>query len=178
MLKTFQWEYPEFRYTFSQHGYFQELRSLNLPLDVLELHIWLSDYKADPRNYNRTGFLDIPKDQGERDYSDYQLRVDRALGAVKPMLLREMENRIAFLADWSITAAAPVITTEAWGPYWHGDQKSLRWDWLKDWCLNCVSMAADDGFWGITPWNFAHPFRENWKDIALYREINGTFLKS
>jgi hypothetical protein len=178
MLKTFQHEYPEFRYTFSQHSCFRELRSLDLPLDVLELHIWLSDSKADPRNYNRTGFLDIPKDEGERDYSDYQSRIYQALGAVKPMLLREMENRIAFFADWSKTAAAPVITTEAWGPYWHGGQKSLKWDWLKDWCMNCVSLAADYGFWGITPWNFAHPFKENWKDVAWYKEINGLFLKS
>jgi hypothetical protein len=33
------------------------------------------------------------------------------------------------------------------------------------------------GFWGITLWNFAHP-KENWKDIAWYKEINGLFLKS
>jgi hypothetical protein len=176
MLTTFQHDYPEFRYTFSQHAFFEELRSLNLPLDVLEVHIWLGDARADPRNHNRTGFLDMIKDRAERDYSDYQSRVDRTLGAVKPMLFKAMENKIAFFADWAKTAAAPVITTEAWGPFWHGDQKDLKWDWLKDWCLDCVALAADYGFWGITPWNFSHPYWENWKDVAWYRKINGIFL--
>jgi hypothetical protein len=174
MLKTFQHDYPEFRYTFSLTSFFGEVRSLNLPLDVLDLHTWMGDSRIS----NRTGFNELIKDRGEHDYADYQARIDRTLGAVKPMLFKAMENQIAFAADWAKTAATPVVTTEAWGPWWHMDHKDLRWDWLKDWCLNSVAMAADYGFWGITPWNYSHPYWENWKDIAWYREINGIFLKS
>jgi hypothetical protein len=174
MLKTFQHDYPEFRYTFSLTSFFEEVRPLNLPLDVLELHLWMGG----PRINNRTGFNERNKDRGEHDYSDYQLRVDKALGVIKPMLFKMMENQIAFAADWAKTAAIPVVTTEAWGPWWHMDHKDLKWDWLKDWCLNCAAMAADYGFWGITPWNYSHPYWENWKDIAWYKKINSTFLRS
>jgi hypothetical protein len=181
MLKSFQREYPEFRFTFSlvdelqpEVGACTDVRALNMPFDILDLHFWIRDR----RFKNRTGFDEMVKDRGDHDYTDYQSRVDRAFRAVRPMLLKEMENQIAFSADWGQNAAVPIIVTEAWGPYWHMDHRGLRWDWLKDWCADSMSLAANYGLWGVTPWNFSHPIFGNWTDVKWYRDVNTAFLNS
>jgi hypothetical protein len=56
-----------------------------------------------------------------------------------------MENRLAYAREWGNEWAAPVITTESWGPWWHMDHKDLKWEWLRDWCAECMGMAADYG---------------------------------
>ena len=142
--------------------------------DVLELHEWIHS----PRFDNRTGFNQLIKDRGQHDYKDYAARVAAALDADGPMLVQEMRNRMAFAQSWSAEIAAPVVTTEAWGPWWHMDHPDLDWGWLRDWCEQCMTLAAEHKFWGVTPWNYSHPYWKNWSDVAWYRKVNQRFLRS
>ena len=175
MLPSFQSRYPRLRFTYSLTSFFKEVRSLGLPLfDVLELHHWIHS----PRFDNRTGFNQLTKDRGERDYKDYARRVAATLDTVGPMLVQEMRNQLAFARAWSEEAAAPVVTTEAWGPWWHMDHPDLDWGWLRDWCEQCMTLAAEHKLWGVTPWNYSHPYWKNWSDVAWYRKVNQRFLRS
>ena len=175
MLPGFQSRYPRLRFTYSLTAFFKEIRSLGLQcFDVLELHLWIHS----PRFDNRTGFNQLVKDRGRRDYKDYAGRIAAALDAVGPMLVKEMRNRMAFVQAWSEEAAAPVVTTEAWGPWWHMDHPDLDWGWLRNWCEQCMTLAASHKLWGVTPWNYSHPYWKNWSDIAWYRKVNERFLQS
>jgi hypothetical protein len=172
MVPHFQGRYPYLRFTYSLTGFFKEVRSLGLQIfDVLEVHCWIHG----PRFDNRTGFNQLKKDRGDHDYKDYQKRVDATMKMMRPMLMQEMRNRMAFLCDWGREIAAPVVTTEAWGPWWHMDHPDLDWDFLRDWCAECMGIAGGYGFWGATPWNFAHPYWDNWPDVEWYRLVNGAF---
>ncbi len=175
MLPQFQSRYPRQRFTYSLTSFFKEVRSMGLQLfDVLELHEWIHS----PRFDNRTGFNQLIKDRGQHDYKDYAARVAAALDADGPMLVQEMRNRMAFAQSWSAEIAAPVVTTEAWGPWWHMDHPDLDWGWLRDWCEQCMTLAAEHKFWGVTPWNYSHPYWKNWSDVAWYRKVNQRFLRS
>ena len=136
MLPHFQSRYPRLRFTYSLTSFFKEVRSMGLQLfDVLELHLWIHS----PRFDNRTGFNKLTKDRGERDYKDYAGRIAAALDTVGPMLVKEMDSKCAFAKSWSEEIAAPVVTTEAWGPWWHMDHPDLDWGWLRDWCEQCMN---------------------------------------
>ena len=175
MLSYFQSKYPMLRFTYSLTSFFKEVRSLELQLfDVLELHLWIHS----PRFDNRTGFNTLTKDRGARDYKDYAARLRSTMDSVRPMLLQEMHNRLAFAKEWGREAAAPVVTTEAWGPWWHMDSPDLDWQWLKDWCAESMGLAGQYGFWGTTPWNYSHPYWKNWSDVAWYQQVNDKFLRS
>ena len=175
MLPSFQARYPRLRFTYSLTAFFKEVRSLGLQLfDVLELHMFMHS----PRLDNRTGFHELAKDRGSHDYKEYARRLAAALDTMGPMLVQEMENRLAFAQAWSAEAAAPVVTTEAWGPWWHMDHPDLDWGWLRDWCEQCMTLAAKHGLWGVTPWNYSHPYWKNWSDVAWYRKVNQRFLQS
>jgi hypothetical protein len=175
MLPFFQSKYPALRFTYSLTGYFQEVRAMRLQLfDVLELHLWIHS----PRFDNRTGFNTLPKDRGPHDYKDYAARLRKTMASVRPMLVQEMHNRLAQAMDWSREIAAPLVTTEAWGPWWHMDHPDLDWQWLKDWCEMSMGLAGQYGLWGSTPWNYAHPYWKNWSEVAWYRRVNEKFLKS
>jgi len=175
MLPYFQSRYPSLRFTYSLTGFFKEIRALGLQLfDVLELHLWI----LSPRFNHRTGFQSLKKDRAEKDYKDYAVRVRKTLDAIRPMLLQEMHNKLAFATEWGREIAAPVVTTEAWGPWWHMDHPDLEWQWLKDWCEECMGLAGQYGFWGTTPWNYAHPYWRSWTDVEWYRRVNGRFLES
>ncbi len=171
-MAHFQRRHPALRFTISLTSFWSECRLLNLKsFDVLELHCWVHGQKFD----NRTGFHELVKDRGQRDYRDYQRRLDETLRAMRPMLLHEMHQRLAMAAAWGTELSVPVTTSEAWGPWWHMDDPALRWDWLREWCAECNALAGQYGFWGSTPWNFCHPYWSHWKDIGWYRDVNGAF---
>ena len=173
-LTHFQKKYPGLRFTFSLTAFWEEVRALNLNLfDVLELHIWMIQ---SPRFGTRSQFDALVKDRGEHDYSDYMSRIDQTMKSVRPMLLKDMHNRLAFAKEWSEEIGAPLTTTESWGPWWHMDHKDLDWKWLYDWCEQCMGLASDYGLWGATPWNYSHPYWENWKNIGWYKKVNTGFL--
>jgi hypothetical protein len=175
MLPYFQSRYPGLRFTYSLTSFFKEIRSIYLQLfDVLELHLWIHS----PRFSNRTGFDKLTKDRGTHDYKDYAARLRQTLETMRPMLMQEMHNRLAFAAAWAREAAAPLVTTEAWGPWWHMDHPDLDWQWLRDWCEESMTLAGQYGFWGATPWNYSHPYWKNWSDVAWYRRVNDRFLNS
>jgi hypothetical protein len=58
------------------------------------------------------------------------------------------------------------------------DHSDLDWAWLRDWCEECMATAPDYHFWGVTPWNYSHPYWKNWSDKEWYRQVNQRFLKS
>jgi hypothetical protein len=175
MIPHFQWRYPQLRFTYSFTGFFKEQRALGLQFfDVLELHLWIHS----PRFENRAGFNKITKDRGQRSYADYARRIIAAMDAVGPMLAGEMQNQIAFAKAWGNEIAAPVVVTEAWGPWWHMDHPDLDWNWLKEWCEQSMALAGEHGFWGVTPWNYSHPYWKNWSDVGWYRKVNQRFLRS
>jgi hypothetical protein len=174
-LAHFQKNFPALRFTFSLTDFWNEVRAMKIALfDVLELHIWMVQ---DERFATRSTFDDIVKDRGNHDYSDYMRRVNSSLKSIRPMMLRKMENSLAFAKSWSEEIAAPYTTTEAWGPWWHMDHKDLDWKWLYDWCEQNMEMASDYGIWGLTPWNYSHPYWNNWKNVEWYGKVNGRFLK-
>ena len=41
-----------------------------------------------------------------------------------------------------------------------------------------AEAASSYDFWGVTPWNYSHPYWENWSDVAWYQRVNERFLKS
>ena len=172
-----QYKFPELRFTFSLTQLWNEVKTLGLTcFDVLELHFFISSNNLGDRFMARTGFTQLEKDRENRSYSDYQDRIDKTFKAVRPMLLGEMHNQLEFAQRWGREAAAPVVNTESWGPWWHMDHKDLDWGWLRAWCAECNALAAGYGLWGTTPWNFCHPYWENWKDVKWYREVNGCFM--
>ena len=172
MIPYFQSTFPGLRFTYSLTSFTKEVRALGLQLfDVLELHMWIHS----PRFDNRSGFGSLQKDRGDHDYSGYQQRIDDAMESMRPMLMHEMYKKIEFAMSWGEEISAPVVTTESWGPWWHMDHKDLRWEWLSEWCMECMEVSAKAGFWGATPWNFSHPYWKNWSDIEWYQKINGIF---
>lgn len=174
MLSHFQRRYPGLRFTYSFTSFFEDVREMAYDgFDVLEVHLW----SLGKRFLNRTGFAELERTREDYDYTDYQRRVDETLAAIRPMMLARMHNQLAFVREWGREIAAPVTTTEAWGPWWHMDNPTLRWDWLADWCAECVSLAADYELWGITPWNYSHPYWRNWSDPTWYRSVNEGFLR-
>lgn len=175
-LINFQTKYPGLRFTYSLTDFWNEIRYMKLKsLDVLELHIWLTQ---SPRFLSRSQFDNINKIRSaDTNYSDYMQRVNSSLKAMKPMFKKDAINRMKFAKEWSEEIAAPLVTTEAWGPWWHMDNKYLGWQWLYDWCEECMSLASDYGFWGVTPWNYSHPYWENWKNVKWYKKVNERFLK-
>ena len=175
-LKHFQKRYPGLRFTFSQSGFWEEVRSLGIRhFDVLEVHIWM-----DQTRFNvRTDFDEMTKKRDTSiDYSKYMEQVRATLKAMRPMLLRNMHSRLAFAKEWAEEIGAPLVTTEAYGPYWHMDHPDLEWDWLYDWCEECMALTSQYQFWGSTPWNFCHPFWDNWPNVDWYRKVNGAFLEN
>lgn len=171
----FQSRFPEFRFTLSITHYWEEIRSLDLRcFDVLELHFWLHS----PRFDSRTLFNKLGKHRANETLRDYQDRVDATFRTIRPMLMLEMHNRLAFARDWAREWAVPLVTTEAWGPWWHMDHPDTKWEWLRDWCEECMAASEGYGLWGITPWNYAHPYWDNWKDAEWYRKVNARFLQS
>ncbi len=174
LVGHFQERHPGLRYTISLTGFWKEFRLLGLDqLEVLELHFWLHGSRFD----NRSGFYrDLTKDRSAGDRSFYQRRIDQSFRIMRGHFLAEMHNRLDYARAWGREAAAPVITTEAWGPWWHMDHQGLDWGWLREWCCECNLLAADYGLWGSTPWNYSHPYFANWSDVAWYRAVNGAFL--
>ncbi|MEX0325156.1 MAG: cellulase-like family protein [Puniceicoccaceae bacterium] len=176
-LEHFQYRYPELRFTYSFTNFVEDIRALgNLGYDVLELHFWIHGKKFD----NRTGFPALPKDRDpQRAYADYQDRVHKTLKSVGPMLRMERESKLKFGVSWAEEISVPLVTTEAWGPWWHMDHPDLQWDWLRDWCEEGMMRASAYKLWGTTPWNYAHPYWENWhRDLEWYQRVNQRFLTS
>jgi len=175
-LKHFQHLYPGLRFTFSLTSYWKEIRSLDIRnFDVLELHIWLT---SSARFEDRTGFGRLEKDRGDHDYSGYMHRINAAMHSVRPMLLKDMHNQLRFAREWSEEIATPLTTTEAWGPWFHMDHPDLEWQWLYDWCEQCMGLSSQYGFWGTTPWNYSHPYWANWENIEWYQKVNSRFLNN
>lgn len=174
-IARFHARYPELRFTFSLTGFWEEARLLRLKsFDVLELHFWIHGARFD----KRTGFNALQKDRAVASLADYQSRVDRAFQSVRPMLMAEMHNRMIFARDWAAELGVPLVTTEAWGPWWQMDHCDTQWEWITDWCEECMAAAENYGFWGITPWNYAHPYWSTWFDVEWYQRVNRRFLSS
>ena len=173
-LTHFQSNYPELRFTFSITSFWEEVRAMNLKtFDVLELHFWMTQSE---RFNSRSGFGGLKKDRGDHDYKDYMDRIDKTMQSVRPMLMKDMHNRLAWAKEWSDEIGAPLTTTEAWGPWWHMDHKDLSWEWLYDWCEEGMQLSSDYGLWGTTPWNYSHPYWDNWENVEWYQKVNGGFL--
>jgi len=175
-LTHFQFKYPELRFTFSFTSYWKEIRAMNIKsFDVLELHFWLSQSE---RFNSRSGFGGIIKDRGNHDYKDYMDRLEKTIQSSRPMLMKDMHNRLAWAKEWSEEIGAPLTTTEAWGPWWHMDHKDLSWKWLYDWCEESMELSSEYELWGSTPWNFSHPYWENWANLEWYNKVNRRFLEN
>lgn len=175
-LNYFQKKYPELRFTFSFTTHWKEVRAMHINnFDVLELHFWMSQSE---RFNTRTGFNALQKDRGEHDYNDYMDRVEKTMKSIRPMLMKDMHNRLAWAKEWSEELAAPLVTTEAWGPWWHMDHHDLDWKWLYDWCKESMNASSDYELWGATPWNYSHPYWENWKNVEWYNQLNRRFLEN
>lgn len=175
-LTHFQGKYPELRFTFSFTAFWKEIRAMNIEsFDVLELHFWLNQSE---RFTARSGFPGLTKDRGNHDYKDYMDRLQKTMLSSRPMLMKDMHNRLAWAKEWSEEIGAPLTTTEAWGPWWHMDHKDLTWKWMYDWCEDCMQLASDYQLWGATPWNYCHPYWENWRDIEWYKKVNSRFLEN
>jgi len=174
-LELFHIKYPKLRFTYSISEFWEEFRYMDLTsFDVLELHIWLTQSK---RFMTRTQFDAQKKYRGEEDYTDYNRRLKETMESIKPMLIKDMHNKLQYANAWADEIAVPLVTTEAWGPWWQMDSKTLDWDYLYEWCELGVQLSAEYGFWGTTPWNYSHPYWKNWSNIGWYKKVNNGFLK-
>lgn len=174
-LIHFQNRYPELRFTFSFTSYWKEVRAMQIKnFDVLELHFWMTQSE---RFSSRSGFDGMKKDRGDHDYKDYMDRISKTMQSVRPMLLKDMHNRLAWAKEWSEEIGAPLTTTEAWGPWWHMDHKDLTWEWLYDWCEEGMKLSSEYELWGTTPWNYSHPYWNNWENVEWYKKVNTNFLQ-
>lgn len=174
-LRHFQKKYPYLRFTFSFTAHWEEFRSMNLPLDVLEVHIWLNQGRFDAR----TGFsTQVKRRDNTFDYKAYMQSIRDTMTSIRPMLMKQLENRMRYARDWSNEIPAPLVTTESWGPWWHMDHPDMEWQWLYDWCEEASAISRNYGFWGTTPWNFSHPYWDNWSNIQWYLRVNQRFLDS
>lgn len=173
-LAHFHQRHPGVRFTFSLTSFWNEVRALKpAGLDVLELHIWI---KGQLNDY--TGFNKLEKDRDPaRDYKSYMAGIRAAMKDVDS-LREHMRGQMDVARSWAGELNVPLTTTEAWGPWWHMDHPDLEWEWLYDWCEYCMGISGDYGFWGVTPWNYSHPYWENWKNVAWYRKVNQRFLRS
>lgn len=171
-LAHFHARYPKLRFTFSLTSFWTEIRSLKVQgLDVLELHVWIRNQLNDFTGFNR-----IRKSRNPRnDYKEYMTGIREAMKH-RDELLAHMKSQMAAARDWAAELGVPLTTSEAWGPWWHMDHPDLEWQWLADWCETCMALAPEYGFHGATPWNYSHPYWENWKNIEWYRRVNGRFL--
>ena len=175
-LTHFQGKYPELRFTFSLTAYWKEVKAMNIrSFDVLELHFWLNQSE---RFTSRSGFPGLTKDRGNHDYKDYMERLEKTMLSSRPILMKDMHNRLAWAKEWAEEIGAPLTTTEAWGPWWHMDHKDMTWQWLYDWCEECMQLASHYQLWGATPWNYSHPYWENWTNIEWYNKVNIRFLEN
>jgi hypothetical protein len=167
-------DFADLRLTFSLTSYWDEIKAVRIRnFGVLELHLWIHSPEFD----EPTGFNQLAKDRDPtRDYKFYQAAINKVLAEKRPALLRMMEDKLAKADAWARAWGLPLTTTEAWGPWWHMDHPDLTWQWLFDWCEDCLTLARRHGFWGVTPWNYAHPYWENWKNAAWYRKVNRAFL--
>jgi hypothetical protein len=175
-LSHFQMLYPGLRFTFSLTNFWDEIRLLKIhKMDVLELHFWIDDKRFSAR----TDWEDIPKNRNpQNDYKKYMEQIRSTMKSMRPMLLKDMENKMAFAHSWAREMAVPLTTTEGWGPWWHMDHKDLDWEWLYYWCADCVELSKAYNFWGVTPWNFSHPYWANWSNVDWYLKVNNSFLKN
>lgn len=175
-LNHFQGKYPELRFTFSLTSFWKEIRAMNIKtFDVLELHFWLNQSQ---RFTSRTGFPGLKKDRGDHDYKDYMDRLEKTMLSSRPMLMKDMHNRLSWAKEWSEEIGAPLTTTEVWGPWWHMDHEDLTWKWLYDWCEDGMQLSSDYQLWGTTPWNYSHPYWENWTNVEWYNKVNSGFLEN
>jgi hypothetical protein len=157
-LAHFHKKYPNLRFTFSLTSFWDEVRAINPSgLDVLELHIWIKNQLD-----NYTGFNKLKKDRNpSNDYKAYMTGINEALNH-KTELQAHMKEQMAKAQSWANELHIPLTTTEAWGPWWHMDHPDLEWDWLYGWCEYCMGLSSNYGFWGVTPWNYSHPYWDNW----------------
>jgi hypothetical protein len=172
-LAHFHAKYPDMRFTFSLTSFWNEVRALKPEgLDVLELHIWIEEQLD-----KYTGFNNLQKDRNPaNDYKAYMQGIRQALKQ-EDELKAHMQGQMQTAQNWANELGIPLTTTEAWGPWWHMDHPDLEWDWLYDWCEYCMKLAPAYGFWGVTPWNYSHPYWENWSNVDWYQDVNGYFLK-
>lgn len=171
-LAHFHKKYPGLRFTFSLTSFWEEVRSLRPEgLDVLELHIWIRNQLDDFTGFNR-----IKKDRDpERDYKAYMAGIREGMRHIDS-LKEHMQQQVARAQAWSQELNVPLTTSEAWGPWWHMDHPDLEWQWLYDWCEYGMGLSREYGFWGSTPWNYCHPYWQNWANIDWYRKLNFHFL--
>jgi len=173
-IGSLQERFPELKFTISLVALLPEIRALHLScLDVLELHFWMHSPAFD----RRLGFQAQRKDRTNQDGHAYQKRIDATLLSSGAALEKQMRNQLAYGRAWADELGIPLTTTEAWGPWWHMDGPGFRWEWLKEWCAyGHGTLAREYGLWSSTPWNFAHPYWENWSDIAWYQQTNAAYL--
>lgn len=171
-LAHFHQKYPSLRFTFSLTSFWDEVRAIEPKgLDVLELHIWI---RGQLNEY--TGFNKIKKDRNPaNDYRAYMAGIRQAMKQ-KESLQQHMKQQLDTATSWANEIGVPLTTTEAWGPWWHMDHPDMEWQWLYDWCEYSMGLSGEYGFWGSTPWNYSHPYWENWANVDWYRRVNGRFL--
>jgi sugar-binding cellulase-like protein len=171
-LSHFHKKYPDVRFTFSLTSFWDEVRSINpAGIDVLELHIWI---KGQLDEY--TGFNKLKKDRNPaNDYKAYMAGIREAMKH-RDSLKENMKQQMSKARSWADELNVPLTTTEAWGPWWHMDHPDLEWQWLYVWCDYCMGLSNEYGFWGVTPWNYSHPYWDNWSNIKWYRKVNLRFL--
>ena len=175
-LKMAQEAYPEMRFTFSMNINEQFEKVGFQHLDVLDVHLFLSDARFNARTqFNDFVSKAYKSTDGYRNFSD---RCKKAMDAVGPGLRQKQRQQIKWAAEFSQKIGAPLVTTEAWASWFYLDHPDLDWRWLIDWCDVLIDDAIEFGLWGITTNNYAEPHFELWKDVAWHQRVNGKFLDS
>ena len=161
--------YPDLDCTFSFTSEYKTWREQNVSmLDLLELHIWMTQwgdfYKQVGYNYERFD---------SRGYDNMALHAEKLYKSKPEFWKAQLDEGIAFAAEWARTARKPLITTECWSVVDYKDFPLLNWDWIIELCEHGIRRAAATGQWhAMATSNFCGPqFEGMWRDVRWHRRM-------
>ncbi|HET8549436.1 MAG TPA: cellulase-like family protein [Bryobacteraceae bacterium] len=161
--------YPHLDYTFSFTSEYKTWREQKVGmLDLLELHIWMTQWSD---FYRQVGYKYERFDP--KGYDNMALHAEQLYRSKPEFWKARLEEGIEFAAEWARTEHKPLITTECWSVVDYKDFPLLAWDWVIELCEHGVRRAARTGQWhAMATSNFCGPqFVGMWRDVSWHRRM-------
>lgn len=164
--------FPEQNYTFS----FQSFGSSNVgraqlsELDLLEVHLWMSDSLIwSLRSGHCLAALGLP--------GGVRFHAFRAKGSSEETIerfLHQLEKRMKYWAALASNLGIPLVTSEGWVSTFYRDlwPSIDEWGWFKATTCKAIDLAIKNGWVGICSSNFCQPhFRGFWEEVGWHKNV-------
>jgi hypothetical protein len=137
-------------------------------LDFLELHRWMA---SATRFYDRVGYHYERFDP--KGYERVAESAERLYRSDPAYWQDAFAERVRSMADWSIAAQRPLVTTEGWAIVDYKDGPGLDWGWVKEASEAALEPALASGRWvALCTSNFCGPqFVGMWRDIGWHQRL-------